>query len=139
MATTKKAPAKAHSTGSGQAKKTAPKAGSTNSPQADSFAIIATGGKQYLVTEGQKVRIEKVLGGHKVGDTLTFEEVLLTGAGDKVTVGAPTIAGSKISAEITAIGKADKVTVIKYKAKSRYFKKRGHRQPYFEVKVGKVA
>lgn len=106
--------------------------------KADSFAIIATGGKQYLVSEGQKVRIEKVLGGHKVGDTLTFEEVLLTGAGDAVTVGTPTVSGAKVSAEITAIGKADKVTVIKYKAKSRYFKKRGHRQPYFEVKVGKV-
>jgi large subunit ribosomal protein L21 len=123
MATTKKTPAKA--------KKAAPKA--------DSFAIIATGGKQYLVTEGQKVRIEKILGGHKVGDTLTFEEVLMTGSGDKVSVGAPTVSGAKVSAEITAIGKADKVTVIKYKAKSRYFKKRGHRQPYFEVKVGKVA
>lgn len=123
MATTKKAPAKA--------KKTAAKA--------DSFAIIATGGKQYLVTEGMKVRIEKILGGHKVGDTLTFDEVLLTGAGDSVTVGTPTVSGAKVSAEITAIGKADKVTVIKYKAKSRYFKKRGHRQPFFEVKVGKVA
>lgn len=126
MATTTKAPKKA-------SKKTATKA------KADSFAVIATGGKQYLVSEGTKVRIEKVLGGHKVGDTLTFEEVLLTGAGDSFTIGAPTVAGSKVTALITAIGKADKVTVIKYKAKSRYFKKRGHRQPYFEVKVNKVA
>lgn len=123
MAATPKAPAKA--------KKTTAKA--------DSYAIIATGGKQYLVTEGQKVKIEKMLGGYKVGDTVSFEDVLLTASGEKVEVGTPNVSGAKVSAEITAIGKADKVTVIKYKAKSRYFKKRGHRQPFFEVKVGKVA
>lgn len=124
MATTKKAPVKA---------KKAPKA------KADTYAIIATGGKQYLVSEGMKLRVEKMLGGYKVGDAVTFEDVLLTGKGESVEIGAPNVSGAKVSAEITAIGKADKVTVIKYKAKSRYFKKRGHRQPYFEVKIGKVA
>lgn len=103
------------------------------------FAIIETGGKQYLVMEGGKVRVEKMAGEHKVGDTVTFDKVLLVQSGDDTSIGEPTIPNAKVSAEITKISRAPKVTVIKYKAKSRYFKKRGHRQPFFELQISKIA
>ncbi len=110
------------------------------------FAIIQTGGKQYLVTEGLTLKVEKIKGplgkdGYAemaVGDKVTFSDVLLTDNGTTTTVGMPFIAGAKVSAEITKIARAPKVTVIKYKAKSNYFKKRGHKQPFFEVKVTKI-
>ncbi len=109
-------------------------------PAADSaISIIETGAKQYVVGEGSRIRIESMSGAYKEGDTLVFDKVLLSQSGSDTTVGAPYIAGAKVSAEITKIGRAPKVTVIKYKAKSRYFKKRGHRQPFFEVKITKLA
>lgn len=103
------------------------------------FAIIETGGKQYLVEEGSTVKIEKLPGEHKIGDKVSFDSVLLTNNGSDTVIGEPTVKGAKVSAEITKIDRADKVVVIKYKAKSNYFKKRGHRQPYFEVKVTSLA
>ncbi len=104
------------------------------------FAIIKTGGKQYLVEEGSTVRVEKLKGDHKVGDKVAFTEVLLSDNGkDATTIGAPLIKGASVEGTIAKIGRAPKVTVIKYKAKSNYFKKRGHRQPYFEVKITKLA
>lgn len=113
---------------------------------AKEFAVIQTGGKQYLVSEGDTVKIEKIKGTlaakthegraeFKVGDTIVFNDVLLVDDGSNTTIGTPTISGAKVSATIAKISKAPKVTVIKYKAKSNYFKKRGHRQPYFEVKI----
>jgi large subunit ribosomal protein L21 len=111
------------------------------------FAIIQTGGKQSMVAEGQTVKIEKIKGplgkdgyaAYKVGDKVVFDNVLLVDNGSDTTIGMPFIDGAKVSAEITKIGRAKKVTVIKYKAKSNYFKKRGHRQPFFEVKISKLA
>lgn len=102
------------------------------------FAIIETGGKQYLVSEGDVVRVEKVAGEHKEGDTVVFDKVLLTDNGSLTNIGEPYLSGAKVEGEIKKIARAPKVTVIKYKAKSRYFKKRGHRQPYFEVKISKI-
>ena len=104
------------------------------------FAIIQTGGKQYLVEEGMTLKIEKLSGEHKVGDTVAFGEVLLSDNGkDATTIGAPFIKNAKVEGTISKIGRAAKVTVIKYKAKSNYFKKRGHRQPFMEVKITKLA
>lgn len=103
------------------------------------FAIIQTGGKQYMVAEGDTIKIEKIKGDHKVGDKVVFDNVLLVDNGSDTTIGMPFIDGAKVSAEITKISRAKKVTVIKYKAKSNYFKKRGHRQPFFEVKISKLA
>ena len=103
------------------------------------FAIIQTGGKQYLVEEGLTLKIEKLQGEHKVGGTVVFNNVLLVDNGQDTTIGEPFIKGAKVSAEIKKIGRAKKVVVIKYKAKSNYFKKRGHRQPFFEVKITKLA
>ncbi|MDE2213349.1 MAG: 50S ribosomal protein L21 [Patescibacteria group bacterium] len=102
------------------------------------FAIIETGGKQYLVEEGDTLRVEKMEGEHKVGDSLIFDKVLLTDNGSTTNIGEPYIKGAKVSAEIKSIGRSRKIEVIKYKAKSRYFKRRGHRQPYFEVKISSI-
>jgi large subunit ribosomal protein L21 len=103
------------------------------------LAIIETGGKQYLVSEGDTIRIEKITGDFKTGGSVVFDKVLLTDNGETTEIGEPYLKGAKVSAEIKKIDRAKKVTVIKYKAKSRYFKKRGHRQPYFEVKITKLS
>jgi large subunit ribosomal protein L21 len=103
------------------------------------FAIIQTGGKQYLVEEGTTVKIESLKGDHKIGDQVVFEDVLVVDNGKDTIIGEPFIKGAKVSAEIKKIARAKKVVVIKYKAKSNYFKKRGHRQPFFEVKITKLA
>ena len=111
------------------------------------FAIIQTGGKQYMVSEGDTVKIEKLkrpltkdgFATYKVGDKVVFDNVLVVDNGKDTTIGMPFIAGAKVSAEVTKISRAKKVVVIKYKAKSNYFKKRGHKQPFFEVKITKLA
>src|SRR3569623_1090242 len=100
------------------------------------FAVIETGGKQYMVSEGQTVKIEKIKGDFKPGDTVVFDKVLLVDNGkDTTSIGEPYLKGATVSAEIVKLARAPKVVVIKYKAKSNYFKKRGHKQHYFEVKV----
>lgn len=100
------------------------------------FAVIETGGKQYMVSAGQTVKIEKIKGDFKPGDTVVFDKVLLVDNGkDTTSIGEPYLKGAKVTAELVKIARAPKVVVIKYKAKSNYFKKRGHRQPYFEVKI----
>lgn len=99
------------------------------------YAVIQTGGKQYKVSAGDLVEIEKLAGDHKKGDKIVFDKVLLVDNGTDTTIGTPFIEKAKVTATITKIGRAPKVTVIKYKQKSRYFKKNGHRQPFFEVKI----
>src|SRR3989344_2682160 len=99
------------------------------------FAVIETGGKQYKVSEGDVLRIEKLSGAHKVGANITFDKVLLVDNGKDTTIGTPYIKEAKVVGKLEEEGRAKKVTVIKYKAKSRYFKKRGHRQPFFRIKI----
>jgi large subunit ribosomal protein L21 len=99
------------------------------------IAVIATGGKQYRVSPGETVKIEKIPGDHKKGGKITFDKVLFVDDGKNATIGTPYIKGAAVEAEIVDISRAPKVTVIRYKAKSRYFKKRGHKQPYFKVKI----
>ncbi len=101
----------------------------------EEFAVIQTGGKQYKVSVGDVVRVEKIIGEYKVGDSLTFDKVLLVDNGKDTTIGTPSIAGAKAMATISAIGRDQKINVIKYKQKSRYFKKNGHRQPHFKVTI----
>ena len=101
-------------------------------------AVIETGGKQYLVKTGDSIRIEKLSDTLKVGDTVLFDRVLLQDDGAKTILGAPYIAEAKVQAEITEAGRGKKIEVVKYKAKSRYFKLRGHRQPYMKVKIASV-
>lgn len=102
------------------------------------FAVIKTGGKQYKVSEGEIVKIEKLSGEHKEGDKVVFDQVLLVDDGKNTEIGTPNLS-SKVEGEIVKIDREEKVTVIKYKAKSNYFKKRGHRQPFFKVKIAKIA
>lgn len=99
------------------------------------FAVITTGGKQYKVSVGETLSIEKIKGEYKEGDKLTFDKVLLVDDGSNSTIGTPYIDGAEVEATLTEIGRADKVNVVKYKQKSRYFKKRGHRQPFFKIKI----
>lgn len=110
----------------------------TKATTTGSFAVIKTGGKQYKVVEGETITIEKMLGEYKVGDKLTFSEVLLTQSGETTTIGAPFIQSATVLGEIASIGRNQKVIVIKYKQKSRYFKKNGHRQPHFKVKITQI-
>jgi large subunit ribosomal protein L21 len=102
------------------------------------FAVVETGGKQYKVSVGDKVKIEKIIGDHKEGDTITFDKVLMVDDGSNTSIGVPYVDGAKVEAKLVKIGRHDKVIVLKYKAKSRYLKKNGHRQPYFEVEISKI-
>jgi len=103
------------------------------------FAVIATGGKQYKVSVGDRVKIEKILGEFAVGDSIVFDKVLLVESGASTTIGTPEVVGAKVTATLSKIARNQKVTVIKFKQKSRYFKKNGHRQPYFEVTINSIA
>lgn len=120
-------------------KKASPKASKASKQGSESsFAVIATGGKQYLVREGDTLRIEKLQGNHKEGDSIKFDSILMTGTGSDITLGKPFIKGGAVSGTLKGIGRNAKVTVIKYKQKSRYFKKYGHKQPYFEIKIDSI-
>lgn len=99
------------------------------------YAIIATGGKQYKVSEGDTIRVEKL--DVKADDKYTFDQVLMIG-GDDVKVGNPTVAGASVEASVIGDGKAKKVVVYKYKPKKGYHKKNGHRQQFTELKIEKI-
>lgn len=102
------------------------------------FAVIHTGGKQYRVAEGDVLNVEKISDTIKVGDKVVFDQVLLVDDGATTKIGTPTVTGAKVEATIKEIGRAKKVIVIKYKQKSRYFKKNGHRQPFSKVEITSV-
>ncbi|MBW2275922.1 MAG: 50S ribosomal protein L21 [Deltaproteobacteria bacterium] len=100
------------------------------------YAVIATGGKQYRVSEGDLVRVEKLDGGE--GDKIVFDEVLMLGGGEQAKIGAPNVGKAKVEAEITAQGRARKIIVFKYKRRKNYRRKQGHRQPYTELRITKI-
>ena len=102
------------------------------------FAVIHTGGKQYKVAVGQKIKIEKLKGDFQKGDKLTFENVMLLESGKSTKIGTPYIAGASVEALFEKSGFAEKVIVMKYKPKSRYLKKNGHKQPFVEVKISAI-
>ncbi len=102
------------------------------------FAVIETGGKQYRVSEGDIITIEKLKGTYSEGDKIVFDNVLMIDDGSSSTIGTPTLADTTVTAEYIEEGRGKKVNVIRYKAKSRYFKKNGHRQPFTLVKVTKI-
>ena len=99
------------------------------------IAIIETGSKQYLVKDGDVIYVETLKGTKGKGAKVNFDKVLLTDDGKDTKVGAPHVSGAKVAGEILEEGRDAKVTVIRYRQKSRYFKKRGHRQPYTKVKI----
>lgn len=102
------------------------------------FAVIQTGGKQYKVSKGAFVSIEKIKGEYAKGDKISFDKVLLVDDGENATIGTPYIKGAKVDAEIVEIGRARKILIIKYKQKSRYLRRNGHRQPFFKVKITSI-
>ncbi|MBU6231108.1 MAG: 50S ribosomal protein L21 [Patescibacteria group bacterium] len=100
------------------------------------FAVIQTGGKQYTVAKGDVITIEKLPGEHKEGDKVVFDKVLLMDNGKDTTIGTPYINKASVQGTITKIGRAAKVLVVKYMQKSRSgWKRNGHRQPFFQVKI----
>ncbi len=99
------------------------------------YAIIATGGKQYKVSEGDTLEVEKL--GVSEGEKVTFDQVLAIG-GDELRVGNPTVAGATVEASVVTEGRGRKVIVYKYKPKKGFHKKNGHRQPFTRVKIDKI-
>ena len=99
------------------------------------YAIIATGGKQYKVAEGDVIRVEKL--GVEAGQTYNFDQVLAVNNSEMI-IGTPTVAGATVSATVMGEGRAKKVIVYKYKRKTGYHKKNGHRQSYTELKIEKI-
>lgn len=97
------------------------------------LAVIKTGGKQYLVKKGDKIKIEKL--DDKEGKEITFADVLLVQKDKKLEIGKPIVKGAKVTAKILKQGRGDKIIVFKYKSKKRYSKKAGHRQPYTEIEI----
>ena len=97
------------------------------------YAIIKTGGKQYRVAEGDVVMVEKLAANE--GEAVTFDQVLTVVKDDEVVVGKPLVEGAKVTAKVEAQGKDKKILVFKYKAKSNYRRRQGHRQPYTKVEI----
>lgn len=97
------------------------------------LAVIKTGGKQYLVRKGDKIKIEKL--DKKEGEQIEFTDVLLLEKDKKVEIGKPIIKNAKVIGKILKQGRGKKVIIFKYKSKKRYSKKAGHRQPYTEVEI----
>ncbi|MFO0694176.1 MAG: 50S ribosomal protein L21 [Polyangiales bacterium] len=100
------------------------------------YAVIKTGGKQYRVSQGETLRVEKLPG--DVGAKVEFNEILLVG-GEKVVVGKPTVAGAKVVASIVAQDRAKKIIVFKMRRRKNYRRKNGHRQPYTELRIESVS
>ncbi len=100
------------------------------------YAIIKTGGKQYRVSEGEAVQVEKL--NAEVGAEVVFEEVLTVVNDADVKIGAPVVEGAKVTAKVVEHGKADKIFVFKYKAKANYRRRQGHRQPFTTVEITKI-
>jgi large subunit ribosomal protein L21 len=100
------------------------------------LAVIKTGGKQYIVSPGKKIKIEKVA--QKEGENITFNEVLLLEKEGKVEIGTPLVKNGKVVGKILKQGKSKKVIIFKVKKKKRYKVKKGHRQPFTEVEITKI-
>lgn len=100
------------------------------------YAIIRSGGKQYRVREGERLKVEKLAG--EPGASLDLGDVLMVADGDAVTVGTPMVAGARVVAEIVEHGKGEKIDVLKYKPKTRYRKRTGHRQHYTQLAIKQI-
>lgn len=100
------------------------------------YAIIETGGKQYRVTEGDVLSIEKIEVAE--GQTVDFDRVLTVVKDGEVLIGKPLIADAKVTAEVVSHGKGKKILVFKYKAKSNYRRRQGHRQPFTKIRIEKI-
>jgi large subunit ribosomal protein L21 len=108
----------------------------TNTANKDAFAVIATGGKQYIVKAGETIIVE-LMGEHKEGDKIEFEAVLMTDDGTSAKIGTPHT-GTKVMATYLGEKKGPKLTIVRYKAKSNRDRRLGHRQHYAEVKIDSI-
>lgn len=117
---------------------TAQKTTKKSEPKGNEFAVIFTGGKQYKVAVGDLLKVEKIKGDYNLGDKIIFDKVLLVDNGVDTTIGTPYIKGATVESLFQRFGKAKTVNVVKYKQKSRYLKKNGHRQPFVEVKISAI-
>ncbi len=100
------------------------------------YAIIKTGGKQFRVSEGDVIRVERL--SSEEGEKVSFDEVLMVGGDGEIKIGSPNIEGATVEGTVVKHGKAKKIIVFKYKAKKNYRKKQGHRQPFTQVKIEKI-
>jgi large subunit ribosomal protein L21 len=98
------------------------------------YAVIRTGGKQYRVIPGEKLKVEKLAG--DVGSDITIDKVLMIADGDDVTIGVPLIAGATVPATVISHGRGDKVMIFKFRRRKHYRKTQGHRQSYTEIQIG---
>ena len=117
---------------------TAKKTTKKTDTESTEFAVIETGGKQYKVAVGDVLKVEKLEGEFTVGDKIIFDKVLLVDNGKDTTIGSPYIATAKVESLFQKAGKGKTVKVVKYKQKSRYLKRNGHRQPFIEVKISAI-
>ena len=97
------------------------------------YAVVVTGGKQYRVEQGSKVRVEKLSG--EAGSTVTLDQVLMVGDGSDIKVGTPNVDGASVTAEIVGQGRGKKVEIIKFRRRKHHMKRQGHRQAYTEIKI----
>ena len=101
------------------------------------YAIVQTGGKQYRVQPGDTIRVESLSA--EEGEVVELTEVLAVAQDGQLRLGEPTVPGAKVTAEVVANGRGKKVVVFKYKSKTRYRRKRGHRQPYTELRISDIS
>ncbi|MCH9829772.1 MAG: 50S ribosomal protein L21 [Gammaproteobacteria bacterium] len=100
------------------------------------YAVIKTGGKQYKVASGEKLRVELLTA--EVGSTISFDEVLMVGEGESAKVGAPHVADAAVRAEVLSHGRGDKVRIVKHRRRKHYHREQGHRQHFTEVKITEI-
>ncbi len=100
------------------------------------YAVIKTGGKQYKVAVGDWLKIETLAA--EVGSTVSFDEVLMVGEGEQITVGTPRVAGGLVNAEVLGHGRGEKIRIIKHRRRKHYHKEQGHRQNFTEVKITEI-
>jgi len=101
------------------------------------YAVIVTGGKQYKVREGERLKVEKIEAA--TGEVLTFDRVLLVGKDENVQVGTPVVEGAKVTGEVVAQGRHKKIRIIKFRRRKHHMKQQGHRQWFTEIKITGIA
>lgn len=97
------------------------------------YAVIKTGGKQYRVNAGERIKVEKLVA--EVGETVTLDQILMVSDGEKTTIGSPIIKGATVKATVVSHGRGDKVMIFKFRRRKHYRKTQGHRQSFTEIKI----